>query len=174
MQDLSYNFITIILYWIDYLTSASELWSTAATITGASPRTLNPKPSPSGPLWSCINRGAVQWRLAENIATGPNDLKRSSTPCCPKSGWVILSWNFVEATFANRKEQNKKYAFWYYDLFSSKWKRQKLIMFWLINLFTKRRTDNIRWIQKFSKIIFITKSIIAFKRCFLSFLQNLR
>lgn len=79
------------------LTSAKELWSTAAIITGESPRTLKPNPSPSGPLWSCINRGAVQCLFAENMATGPNDLKRSSTPCCPKSGWVMLNWNFVDA-----------------------------------------------------------------------------
>lgn len=59
--------------------SANELLSTNATITGASPRTENPNPSTCFPRCNWINRGAVQYLLAEKIATGPRALNKSFT-----------------------------------------------------------------------------------------------
>lgn len=79
------------------LTSARELFSTIAIITGASPLTEKPKPSVVLPLWSCINLGAVQCLFAEKMAMGPRDLKRSLTRYWAKSGGVRFSWNLVAA-----------------------------------------------------------------------------
>lgn len=81
----------------DKITSASDPGSTMAMITGASPRTENPKPSWVRPLWSCTNLGADQWRFAENIAMGPSPLNRSFTLNWAKSGGVSDSWNLVAA-----------------------------------------------------------------------------
>lgn len=61
------------------VTSAKEFCSTTATITGASPLTENPKPSVVLPRCSWTNLGAVQCRLAENMAIGPKLLNKSFT-----------------------------------------------------------------------------------------------
>jgi hypothetical protein len=78
-------------------TSASELDSTRATMTGASPLTEKPNPSVVRPRCNWTNLGAVQWRLAEKIAMGPRARNKSFTLYWAKSGGVRASWNFVAA-----------------------------------------------------------------------------
>lgn len=90
--------------WKWNLTWARDPGSTAATITGASPRTLNPNPESLLPvLCSWILRGTVQWCLAENIATGPKRWNKSSTGKWAKSGAVNDNWNLDEAVRRKKK-----------------------------------------------------------------------
>ncbi len=80
------------------ITWASEPESTAATITGASPRTLNPNPaSEVFVLCSWILLGTVQWCFAEKMATGPRRWNKSSTGKWAKSGGVNDNWNLDDA-----------------------------------------------------------------------------
>ncbi len=71
--------------------------STPAMMTGASPLTLKPYPSCSRFLILTF-LGAVQWCLAEKIATGPKLENKSCTLCCPRSGKAKDSWYCDEGT----------------------------------------------------------------------------